>query len=91
MFFSECIKIREEKFGAVVFNTLSEKVFVTNETGKSVLASLKEGKAVAEIIESLADEYNIESRVDMEEEVADFVKALLENGLLKNGDPDAGR
>ncbi|MDP2938913.1 MAG: PqqD family protein [Candidatus Omnitrophota bacterium] len=81
MIFFEHVKIREEKFGAVVFETLKEKVFVTNETGKNILNLLKEGKSVEEIINSLADLYAVEPE-DIKDDVLGFVGLLKEKGIL---------
>jgi len=81
MIFNEHVKIREEKFGAVVFETLKEKVFVTNETGKDVLNLLKEGKTAEEIINSLADLYAVKPE-DVKEDISGFVGLLKEKGIL---------
>ncbi|MDP3731610.1 MAG: PqqD family protein [Candidatus Omnitrophota bacterium] len=81
MIFSEHVKIREEKFGAVVFETLKEKVFITNETGKDILNLLKEGKTAEEIINSLAELYVVEPE-DIKEDVLGFVGLLKEKGIL---------
>ena len=81
MNFAEYVKIREEKFGAVIFETLKEKVFVTNETGKDILNLLKEGKTAEEIINSLADLYAVEPE-DIKEDVLGFVGLLKEKGIL---------
>ena len=83
MVFTEHVKIREEKFGAVIFETLKEKVYVTNETGKDILAFLKEGNAPNEIIDSLANKYN-QDRTFVESDVKDFIESLLKNGLVNN-------
>ena len=81
MVFTEHVKIREEKFGAVVFETLKEKVFVTNETGKDILNLLKEGKTAEEIINSLADLYAVKPE-DIKDDVSGFVGLLKEKGIL---------
>ena len=75
MHFSEHIKIREEKFGTVVFDTLREKVFVVNETGKDILNLLKEGKLIEDIIGLLASAYNVQPK-DIKEDVAGFIKQV---------------
>ena len=75
MHFSEHIKIREEKFGTVVFDTLREKVFVVNETGKDILNLLREGKLIEDIIGLLASAYNVQPK-DIKEDVAGFIKQL---------------
>ena len=81
MQFTEHVKIREEKFGAVVFETLKEKVFVTNETGKDILNLLQEGKAAEEIINSLADLYAVKPE-EIKDDVLGFVGLLKEKGIL---------
>ena len=53
MNFTEYVKIREEKFGSVIFDTLKEKVFVTNDTGKDILNFLQQGYSIEEIINIL--------------------------------------
>ncbi|MCM8832336.1 MAG: PqqD family protein [Candidatus Omnitrophica bacterium] len=77
----EFIKIREERFGAVIFDTLSEKVFVTNETGKDILNLLKEGKSKEEIIDILEKKYesqNNEIKIDVNE----FIEQLEKNNII---------
>jgi hypothetical protein len=37
MQFEKHVKVRQEKFGSVMFETLREKIFVTNETGAEIL------------------------------------------------------
>ena len=80
MHFSEHIKIREEKFGTVVFDTLREKVFVVNETGKDILNLLKEGKLIEDIIGLLASAYNVQPK-DIKEDVASFIKQLEQDKI----------
>ncbi len=77
----EFVKIREERFGAVIFDTLSEKVFVTNETGKDILNLLKEGKSKEEIIDILEKKYesqNNEIKIDVNE----FIEQLEKNNII---------
>lgn len=87
MKFMPYVKIREEKFGSVIFETLKEKVYVTNETGKDILTLLKDGNSPEEIIAVLSDEYN-EDRTLVEEHVKDFIGRLLKNGLINGADSD---
>ncbi len=44
MNFTEHVKIRSEKFGTVIFETLTEKIFITNETGAEILQLIEQGK-----------------------------------------------
>ena len=80
MHFSEHIKIREEKFGTVVFDTLREKVFVVNETGKDILNLLRQGKLIEDIIGLLASAYNVQPK-DIKEDVASFIKQLEQDKI----------
>ena len=50
MEFKKHVKIRDEKFGSVIFETLREKVYVTNETGSNILQLIKQGKDKQSII-----------------------------------------
>ena len=41
MNFTEHTKIRKEKFGTVVFDTLTEKIFITDTVGTEILQLIK--------------------------------------------------
>ncbi len=43
MNFTEHTKIRKEKFGTVVFDTLTEKIFITDEVGGQILELIEQG------------------------------------------------
>lgn len=75
------VKVREEKFGAVVFDTLREKVFVVNEQGADILRHVMDGKSQEETIEALTRTYNGPHET-IREDVANFISQLLENNLL---------
>lgn len=81
MKFTAYVKIRQEKFGAVIFETLTEKVFVTNETGKDILQLLQEGKTIDDIITTLEKEYGENSHVKTD--VIDFIDELKKNNILE--------
>jgi hypothetical protein len=83
MEFTKHVRVREEKFGSVIFETLKEKVFVTNETGSSILRLLKEGKSPEEIINILDESYDSEPQKVVRDEVTDFISSLRENNLLE--------
>ncbi len=83
MEFTKHVRVREEKFGSVIFETLKEKVFVTNETGSSILRLLKEGKSPEEIISILDELYDSEPQKVVRDEVTDFISSLRENNLLE--------
>ena len=83
MEFTKHVRVREEKFGSVIFETLKEKVFVTNETGSSILRLLKEGKSPEEIISILDESYDSEPQKVIRDEVTGFISSLRENNLLE--------
>lgn len=81
MQFADHVKWRSEKFGAVIFDTLNEKVHVANETGKDILRLLEEGLDRAAIVERLQEDYEGDS-AQIELEVAAFLNELESAGLL---------
>ncbi len=81
MQFAKYVKVRSEKFGAVVFDTLNEKVFVTNETGKEILSLMADGLSTAEVAEQLGGRYDVGSS-RIQEEIAAFIDGLQSAGLL---------
>lgn len=84
MEFGKHVQVRNEKFGSVVFETLKEKVFATNESGKEILALLKENKSPAEIVDTLCANYSNSDRQTIENDVAEYIKALVERSILMN-------
>lgn len=80
MDFTEHVKIREEKFGAVIFETLREKIFVTNETGRKILQRIEQGKDLLQIVDELEKIY-IENP-QIEKDVTDFIGSLKGNDLI---------
>lgn len=75
------VKRRSEKFGTVVFDTLSEKVYVTGETGKDILQALEDGLDVSSIVARLQEAYE-GSEEQITADVTEFVDGLLSSGLL---------
>lgn len=82
MQFQKHVKIRQEKFGAVVFETLSEKVFVTNETGAQVLRLLQKGKQPQEVITELTKNYDCDPGI-IKGQTEEFILRLKEKGIIK--------
>ena len=82
MEFGKHVKVRQEKFGAVVFETLTEKVFVANETGGDILRLCKQGKSSEEIIAYLAENYDADPAV-IKGEVEQFVAGLKDKNIAK--------
>lgn len=82
MEFNKYVKVREEKFGSVIFETLKEKVFVTNDTGKEILGLLQGGNSAQESIEILSKAYPNQNRDTIKKDVEDFVAALKEKNII---------
>lgn len=82
MGFNEHVKIREEKFGTVIFETLKEKVYVTNEVGKDILALLQKGNTPEEIVTMLEESYDDQTG-QLKSDVMDFITQLNEKELLQ--------
>ncbi len=81
MNFTEHVKIRNEKFGTVIFETLSEKIFVTNESGGKILQLIEQGKDAPHIVAELQNIYVHDSPI--EKDVNDFIGHLKENEFIK--------
>ncbi|MEW6376654.1 MAG: PqqD family protein [Thermodesulfobacteriota bacterium] len=82
MKFEKHVKVRQEKFGAVVFETLREKVFVTNETGSEILRFLEEGKELEDVIAGLANNYSCDPKI-IEGDVNEFIWSLKDSGIIE--------
>jgi len=83
MNFTKYVKVRQEKFGAVIFETLKEKVFITNKIGAEILDLIAKGKSLNEIIDILKNEYN-EDETLISKDVTDFIAELKKNGILED-------
>jgi hypothetical protein len=80
MNFNEHVKIRNEKFGTVIFETLTEKIFITNGTGSEILRLIEQGKDLPQILVELRKNY-IENQ-EIEKDAADFINCLKENNFI---------
>ncbi len=76
------VQVRQEKFGAVVFETLREKVFVANETAAQIFRLHQEGKSSEQIIAALAQNYDADPAT-IKADVDEFMAGLDANGLTK--------
>jgi hypothetical protein len=83
MEFTEHVKIREEKFGSVIFDTLREKVFVTNDTGGDILRLIKEGQSLEKIIDILANSYSTQPK-DIRDDTISFINQLKDNNIIEH-------
>lgn len=82
MSFNKHVKVRNEKFGSVVFETLREKVYATNETGSDILKLLEEKSTEAEIASRLAEKYGCDCKT-VENDVREYVACLKEKNILE--------
>ncbi|MCM8796223.1 MAG: PqqD family protein [Candidatus Omnitrophica bacterium] len=81
MVFTAHTKIREEKFGAVIFETLKEKIFITNRTGKDILNLLQKGSTLEEIVDTLVNSYSAPI-TNIRNDVTNFINQLKDNSIL---------
>jgi len=82
MNFTEHTKLRREKFGTVVFDTLTEKIFITDEIGGDILELIEQGKDLPEILSVLGDSYNADSQT-IEKDVLEFTNELKSSNIVR--------
>lgn len=75
------VKFREEKFGAVLFETRSEKVYTLSPTGAAVVREIVAGVSSAGLPAKLKEKYEDPSG-KMAAEAASFLSQLKEKGLV---------
>ena len=75
------VKFREEKFGAVLFETRSEKVYTLSPTGAAVVREVIAGAGSADLVEKLKAKYEDPSG-KMAVEASSFLASLKEKGLV---------
>lgn len=77
-------KFREEKFGGVIFETRSEKVFTLNPTAAAVVREIREGRGDEQsIIEQLKTRFDAADEA-IEREATAFIASLRQQGLVEN-------
>lgn len=78
------VKFREERFGGVLFETRTEKVFALNPTASAIVREIaRDGCDEPGVVARLAERYN-GNRTAIESEVAAFVGDLRSRGLLED-------
>jgi hypothetical protein len=77
---AQYVKFREEKFGGVLFETRSEKVFTLSPTGSAIVKEIVAGGSSDEIATRLQDRY--EDQGAIQKEVTDFIASLKDKGLV---------
>ncbi|MDE2313451.1 MAG: PqqD family protein [Elusimicrobia bacterium] len=75
------VKFREEKFGAVLFETRSEKVYTLSPTGAAVVREILSGADAATLAERLKAKYD-DKTGKMAQEALGFLTQLKEKGLV---------
>jgi hypothetical protein len=76
------VKFREEKFGGVLFETRSEKVFTLNSTGAAVVREIAAGTPEGEIGARLRKRFTDPSGA-LDREVGALLSELRAKGLLE--------
>lgn len=77
------VKFREEKFGGVLFETRSEKVFTLNPTATAVVREIEAGGDEREITMRLQDRFHDPDGA-IEREVIELIAELRQKGLLQD-------
>lgn len=75
------VKFREEKFGAVLFETRSEKVYTLSPTGAAVVREVIAGADAQTAVDNLKVKYDDKSG-QMAADATAFIAQLKEKGLV---------
>ena len=76
------VKFREEKFGGVLFETRSEKVFTLNPTAAAVVREIEQGGGEADIVARLKMGFHDNNGAVAGETTA-FIAQLKSQGLVE--------
>ncbi len=77
------VKFREEKFGGVLFETRSEKVFTLNPTATAVVREILAGGVEGDIFDRLKDSFH-DKDAAIEQEAKTFIADLRLQGLVED-------
>lgn len=80
---SKYAKFREEKFGGVLFETRSERVFTLNPTAAAVVREIGTGCDERGILERLKTRFDDRDR-SIEREAVAFIATLRQKGLVED-------
>ncbi|QJR15615.1 PqqD family protein [Usitatibacter palustris] len=80
---AQYVKFREEKFGGVLFETRSEKVFTLTPTAAAIVREIVAGAGAAEIAPRLATKFEAPAET-IEKEVQAFLAEMREKGLVQD-------
>ena len=76
------VKFREEKFGGVLFETRSEKVFTLNGTAAAVVREIRAGGSEEDISARLRLRFRDDAGA-VEQEAFAFIAELRQKGLVE--------
>ena len=77
------VKFREEKFGGVLFETRSEKVFTLNPTATAVVREIAAGGDEAQIAARVKSRFD-DNGGAIESEIGEFIADLRRRGLAED-------
>jgi hypothetical protein len=77
------VKFREEKFGSVLFETRSEKVYTLNPTATAVVREIQAGSNETDIPARLKERFRDNSDA-IEREAITFIAELRQKGLVED-------
>jgi PqqD family protein of HPr-rel-A system len=79
------VKFREEKFGGVLFETKSEKVFTLSTSAAAIVREINVGGGdEAAVTARLKDQFDARDGEAIEREVRTFVADLRQRGLVED-------
>lgn len=81
MGFTEHTKLRKEKFGTVLFDTLTEKIFITDQVGTHILEFIAKGIESSEIANQLCDIYDGDEQT-IQKDTMEFIAELKLNNMI---------
>lgn len=76
------VKIRQERFGVIVFDKEREMFFVADEVGQDVLATMQITQTIDEAVEQLSQKYEAPREV-IRQDVLSFVEELRQAKLIQ--------
>ena len=77
------VKFRAEKFGGVLFETRSEKVYTLNPTATAIIRALESGATPSEIADRVKAEFE-GNAVEIEQEINELLADLRGKGLVED-------
>lgn len=75
------VKFREERFGGVLFETQSEKVYTLNAAAAAVIRELRAGTDVSQIASVLKDRFQ-DPNGTIEADIQALIEDLQRKGLI---------